>query len=76
MTTEWLLSSQTKPQILCSQLLKYVRMYALLLWQNLILLATEPSVPCAEASLSVLNFWYYSLITTQINIELSIELTN
>ena len=45
----------------------------LLLWQNLTLFVAEPSVTHAQASHSVLDFRYYSLITTQINIELNIE---
>ena len=62
--------------ILCSQLLKLLRIEALLLWQNLNLLVTEPSVFHAEASQSVLDFWYYSINTRRTNIEKSIDITD
>ena len=38
--------------------------------------STEPSVPHAEASQSVLEFWYCSCPTIQLNVDLNIELTN
>ena len=40
------------------------------------MLATESSVAHAEASQSVLDLWYYILITTQINIESGIDITD
>ena len=38
--------------------------------------STEPSVSHSEASQSVFDFWYCSLITTQVNIETIIDITN
>ena len=40
------------------------------------MLATELSVPHADASQPVLDFWYYSCPSNQINIDLNIELTD
>ena len=71
-----IVESLNQNYILCSQLLIYLRLQALLLLQNLILLATEPSVSHAEASQSVIDFWYYSCPSNQINIDQNVELTD
>ena len=48
------------------QLPEYLKVKAFAFDQNLLFVSTKPSVPCAEASWPVLDFWYYSLHPKQI----------
>ena len=59
-------SSLCKIHFVYSQLPEYLKERAFAFDRNLHLVSTKPSVPCAEASWPVFNFWYYSLQTRQI----------
>ena len=62
--------------ILCSQLLKYLSNPSFIALAEPESVSTESSLPHAEVSQSVLDFWYYSCPTIQSNIKTSIAITD
>ena len=59
--TGLILSSSTKIDFEDSQSLNYLYVKAFAFNQTLHFVSAKPSVPHAEASWPVLDFWYYSL---------------